>query len=99
MSAKELESTLDGLIHEPARLRVMAALAECVAADFMFLAGITGLTRGNLSTHMTRLVNAGYVSETKEFVDRKPRTEYRITEVGRKAYRTYLKEWSQITGR
>lgn len=99
MSAREPGPVLDGLIHEPARLRVMATLEECVAADFMFLAGVTGLTRGNLSTHMTRLVNAGYVSETKEFVDRKPRTEYRITEAGRKAYRTYVKEWSQITGR
>jgi DNA-binding PadR family transcriptional regulator len=64
----------------------------------MFLAGVTGLTRGNLSTHMAKLTGAGYVSETKEFVDRKPRTEYRITEAGRKAYRAYLKEWSLITG-
>jgi DNA-binding MarR family transcriptional regulator len=99
MSEKEPVPSLDLLIHEPARLRVMAALAECVAADFMFLAGATSLTRGNLSVHMARLVSAGYVAETKEFVDRKPRTEYRITEAGRKAYRAYLKEWSRITGR
>jgi len=90
---------LDPLIHEPARLRIMAALDSCVAADFMFLAGVTSLTRGNLSTHMARLVKAAYVSEAKEFVDRKPRTEYRITESGRKAYRSYLKEWTKITGR
>jgi DNA-binding MarR family transcriptional regulator len=99
MSADEEALQLDGLIHEPARLRIMATLEECVAADFMFLAGVTGLTRGNLSTHVARLLNAGYLSETKEFVDRKPRTEYRITDLGRKAYRDYLRDWSRITGR
>lgn len=92
------EGSLDALIHEPARLRLMATLQSCVAADFMFLAGVTGLTRGNLSTHMAQLVKAGYVSESKDFVDRKPRTEYRITEAGREAYKAYLKEWSRITG-
>lgn len=92
------ERGLDPLIHEPARLRLMATLQTCVAADFMFLAGVTGLTRGNLSTHMAQLVKAGYVSETKEFVERKPRTEYRVTETGRRAYKTYLEEWSRITG-
>lgn len=91
------EGALDALIHEPARLRVMATLQACVAADFMFLAGVAGLTRGNLSAHMAQLVKAGYVSESKDFVDRKPRTEYRVTEEGKKAYKNYLKEWSKIT--
>jgi DNA-binding MarR family transcriptional regulator len=91
------EGALDALIHEPARLRVMATLQDCVAADFMFLAGVAGLTRGNLSAHMAQLVKAGYVSESKTFLDRKPRTEYRLTETGRKAYRNYLKAWSRIT--
>lgn len=91
-------TSLNPLIHEPGRLRIMATLESCEGADFMFLAGVTELTRGNLSTHMTRLVNAGYVSETKEFVDRKPRTEYRITKQGRQAYKAYLKEWARITG-
>jgi DNA-binding MarR family transcriptional regulator len=99
MIVKRKPAELDGLIHEPARLRLMAALDACVSADFMFLAGVTRLTRGNLSTHMAKLVNAGYVSEAKDFVARKPRTEYRITEPGRKAYRSYLKEWARITGR
>jgi DNA-binding PadR family transcriptional regulator len=48
---------------------------------------------------MAKLVHAGYVSEAKDFVDRKPRTEYRITEAGRKAYKSYLKDWTKITGR
>jgi len=90
--------TLNPLIHEPARLGIMAALMECTAADFMFLAGVTGLTRGNLSTHMARLTQADYVFESKEFVDRKPRTEYRITDNGKKAYKEYLREWSRLTG-
>lgn len=92
------KGSLDALIHEPARLRLMATLQACAAADFMFLAGVTGLTRGNLSAHMAQLLKAGYVSEFKDFVDRKPRTEYRITDAGRKAYKAYLKEWSRITG-
>ena len=99
MIVKPATPELDALIHEPARLRIMAALDTCVAADFMFLVGVTRLTRGNLSTHMAKLVNASYVSEAKEFVDRKPRTEYRITEAGRKAYKSYLKDWTKITGR
>lgn len=90
--------TLNPLIHEPARLGIMAALVECRAADFMFLVGVTGLTRGNLSTHLARLTQAGYVFESKEFVERKPRTEYRITDVGQQAYKEYLKEWSRLTG-
>lgn len=90
--------TLNPLIHEPARLGIMAALVECNAADFMFLAGVTGLTRGNLSTHLAKLTQAEYVFESKDFIDRKPRTEYTITDAGRKAYKEYLKEWTRITG-
>ncbi|HYG75989.1 MAG TPA: transcriptional regulator [Planctomycetota bacterium] len=90
---------LNLLIHEPARLSIMATLAEVVAADFMFLAGITSLTRGNLSTHLNKLVDAGYVSETKEFVNQKPRSEYRITPEGRAAYQQYLADWARLTGR
>ncbi|MBE3070877.1 MAG: transcriptional regulator [Planctomycetes bacterium] len=89
---------LDPLIHEAARLVIVSALAECDVADFNFLLGTTGLTRGNLSVHMSRLVAAGYVEETKEFVDRKPHTEYRLTAAGRGAFARYRKAWRQLTG-
>jgi DNA-binding MarR family transcriptional regulator len=89
---------LDPLIHEAARLALVSVLAECDAADFNFLLGTTGLTRGNLSTHVSRLVAAGYVAETKEFVDRKPHTEYRLTAAGRAAYKQYRNAWRRLTG-
>ena len=89
---------LDAMIHEAARLAIVAVLAECDAADFNFLLATTELTRGNLSAHMKRLVDAGYVEERKEFLDRKPHTEYRLTRTGRRAFRAYKKAWRQLTG-
>jgi DNA-binding MarR family transcriptional regulator len=89
---------LDPLIHEAARLVIVTVLAECEAADFNFLLGTTGLTRGNLSAHMARLVAAGYVNESKEFVDRKPHTEYRLSPAGRAAYKRYRETWRRLTG-
>lgn len=90
--------SLDALIHESSRLVIVSVLNECQVADFNFLLGTTGLTRGNLSVHMSRLVAAGYVEETKEFVDRKPHTEYRLTAAGRGAFARYRKAWRQLTG-
>jgi DNA-binding HxlR family transcriptional regulator len=89
---------LDPLIHEAARLVIVSVLNECQTADFNFLLAATSLTRGNLSAHMARLVAAGYVDEKKEFLDRKPHTEYRLTRAGRRAFRAYKKAWRQLTG-
>ncbi len=99
MKKSETALRLDPLIHEPARLQIMAALNTCAAADFMFIVSVTGLTRGNLSTHLARLVKAEYVSEKKEIINRKPCSEYAITKSGRKAYKSYLKTWESITGK
>jgi len=88
---------LNPLIHEGSRLVIVSVLAECDVADFNFLLGTTSLTRGNLSTHMARLVAAGYVEETKEFVDRKPHSEYRLTAAGRAAFRRYRQAWRRLT--
>ncbi len=88
---------LNPLIHEGSRLVIVSVLAECDVADFNFLLGTTSLTRGNLSTHMARLVAAGYAEETKEFVDRKPHTEYRLTSAGRAAFRRYRQAWRRLT--
>jgi DNA-binding transcriptional ArsR family regulator len=89
---------LDPVIHEAVRLRMVAVLNECEAADFNFLLGTLALTRGNLSVHMAKLVGAGYVEEKKEFVERKPHTEYRLSAAGRAAYKQYLKDWKRLTG-
>ena len=88
---------LDPLIHEAARLAIVAVLNECGAASFNFVLGATGLTRGNLSAHMVRLVSAGYVEENKQIVDRKMLTEYRLSSVGRKAFAKYRAEWTKLT--
>lgn len=88
---------LDPLIHEAARLVIVAVLNECGSASFNFVLGTTKLTRGNLSAHMARLVTAGYVEENKQIVDRKLLTEYSLTRAGRKAYAKYRAEWTRLT--
>jgi DNA-binding transcriptional ArsR family regulator len=61
---------LDRVIHEPGRLAILAALSACERADFLFLLGITGLTKGNLSSHLARLEEAGLVEIEKRWVDK-----------------------------
>ena len=63
---------LDRLIHEPARLAVLTALQGWESADFLFLQNITGLSKGNLSSHLSKLEEGGLVAVTKEFVERSP---------------------------
>jgi len=98
MNAAQTEMNLDPLIHESNRLKIMSVLAECEVADFGFILNAAALTRGNLSSHMAKLVQAGYIDEKKDFVERKPHTEYRLTPEGRNAYTKYCKQWHSITG-
>lgn len=86
----------DAVIHDPARLMILAYLAAVVTADFTFLLKQTGLTRGNLSTHISRLEAEGYVEVNKEFVDRIPRTLYTLTKSGRNAIIEYRQNMRQI---
>lgn len=81
--------TLDRLIHEPARLVLISNLSVVEEADFVFLARQTGLSAGNISSHMSRLEDAGYVSIEKTFVGKRPRTTYRLTRAGRAAFEEY----------
>jgi DNA-binding transcriptional ArsR family regulator len=87
---------IDRVIHEPARLAVLGLLAAVDSADFLFVQNQTGLTGGNLSSHMTRLEEAGYVEVTKEFVDRIPRTLLRATKKGRAALRRYKRTMQEV---
>jgi DNA-binding MarR family transcriptional regulator len=87
---------LDPAIHAPARLMILAYLAAVVSADFTFLLKQTGLTRGNLSTHISRLEEAGYIEVNKEFVDRIPRTLYKLTDTGREAIYRYRENMRQV---
>ncbi len=90
----------DRVIHEPARLKIMAVLSVAESADFTYLMGETGLTRGNLSVQLTRLQDAGYLEIAKEFVGKTPRTTASMTTVGRRAfdaYRLYLDGFLEAT--
>ena len=87
---------IDKLIHEPARLMILATLHAVESADFLFVERQTGLTRGNLSSHMGKLEAAGYIKIKKEFVDKIPRTLLRITDEGRAALLDYTNNMKQV---
>jgi len=90
---------IDRLIHEPARLIIMANLYVVDEADFVYLTQQTGLTHGNINTHMARLQEGGYVAVEKMFVGNRPRTVYRITEEGRMALRQYRQHVGNLLAR
>ncbi len=83
---------MDRLVHEPARLAIMALLFVVDSADFIFLMNQTGLSWGNLSAHMTKLEEAGYLSVEKSFKGKRPNTTMRLTSQGRQAFSTYARK-------
>jgi DNA-binding transcriptional ArsR family regulator len=87
---------IDKLIHEPARLMIMSYLYVVESADFVFLVRQTGLTWGNLSAHISKLEEAGYVEVMKEFVGKKPHTMLSLTKSGRTAFTDYRKQMQQM---
>jgi DNA-binding MarR family transcriptional regulator len=87
---------IDPNIHAPTRLKILACLSIVECADFTYLLHQTGLTRGNLSPNLRKLEEANYVSISKEFVDRVPRTLIRLTEEGQVALQTYRKKMQLI---
>jgi DNA-binding MarR family transcriptional regulator len=87
---------LDRLIHDHVRLGIVSALAANDTLSFAELKAALGATDGNLSVHARRLEEAGYVAVTKGFVDRTPRTEYRLTAAGRRALERYLDHMEAI---
>ena len=88
--------TIDRIIHEPARLLITAHLYVVESADYVFLMQNTGLTWGNLSSHLSKLEDAGYVEITKEFVQKKPHTMVQLTEPGREAFDTYRRQMKSL---
>jgi DNA-binding MarR family transcriptional regulator len=89
---------IDPLIHAPARLIVMTYLYVVESLDFVYLKRVTGLSWGNLSTHLTKLEEAGYVRMNKSFQDKKPKTMIQLTDQGRAAFRDYKDEMQQVLG-
>jgi DNA-binding transcriptional ArsR family regulator len=89
-------SDLDRIIHEPARLRIATLLSGVERADFSFLLSVLGLSKGNLSSHIDRLEQGGYVEVRKSFNGRIPHTDYRLTPKGRDALDQYWTELDRI---
>lgn len=87
---------IDRVIHEPARTMIVATLYYLESADFLYLQRETGLTQGNLSTHLIRLEDAGYVSIEKTFRGKVPRTLCSLTESGRQAFDTYRQTFKEF---
>ena len=81
---------LDDIIHSRIRLAIMAILVSVDQAEFIFLKGQVNVTDGNLSVHLRKLENAGYISVKKTFIARKPVSIYKITNKGRKAFKVYV---------
>lgn len=81
---------LDEIIHSRIRLAVMSILATLEDAEFTYLRDRTGATDGNLGAHLRKLEEAGYLAVEKRFEDRKPVSRYRLTRLGRQAFRRYV---------
>jgi len=87
---------IDRVIHEPARLLITAHLYVVESADYVFLMQNTGLTWGNLSSHLSKLEAAGYVEITKDFIERKPHTMVKLTSEGRRAFDAYRRQMKAL---
>ncbi|MGO8670359.1 MAG: winged helix-turn-helix domain-containing protein [Capsulimonadaceae bacterium] len=88
--------SLDEVIHQKVRLGIMSALMARAEADFRFLKETLNVTDGNLSIHLTKLEEAGYIESRKEFVRKKPHTTYSPTDRGREAFSGYLAALERI---
>jgi DNA-binding transcriptional ArsR family regulator len=93
MLEPEEAPVLDRLIHEPGRLAILTVLSSVTDADFVFLQRATGLTKGNLSSHLTKLEEAGLVTIEKRFIRKKPNTNVALTKLGR---RRIADHWAQL---
>ena len=89
-------SEIDRLIHEPARFQVMALLYVIESADFTFIMNQLGLTWGNLSAHITKLEDGGYMAVEKGFKGKRPQTMLSLTKEGRQAFQTYRQTMQQM---
>lgn len=96
MSLFKEMTELDKLLHEPARLAIMTALANCESASFVFLQSLTGLSKGNLSSHLTKLEEANLVYIEKTFVGKIPNTSASLTESGAKAIGEHWKKLDEM---
>jgi DNA-binding PadR family transcriptional regulator len=90
---------VDRVIHEPARLIIITILSALQEADFLYLLNETELTKGNLSSHLSKLEQVGYVEIEKTFIGKTPRTICRLTEEGLQAFTRYQQQINEILGK
>jgi DNA-binding MarR family transcriptional regulator len=87
---------LDRVVHEPARLAILTVLSACREADFTFLLRVTGLTNGNLSTHLTKLETAELVTIVKQFAGKRPQTLVSLTATGREQIKQHWRRLEKL---
>lgn len=91
----------DAIIHQPMRLKIMAALKPLPPTDqieFVRLRKLVDATEGNLGAHIQTLEQAGYVAVEKDFADKRPRTRVKLTKQGRRAFEDYVAYLQSILG-
>jgi DNA-binding MarR family transcriptional regulator len=93
---KRVLHELDALLHEPGRLAIASVLAAVDTLTFTELRDQLGMTDGNLSVHLQKLEEKGYVAISKSFVGRRPQTTCRLTAQGRRAFARYLDQLEAI---
>jgi DNA-binding MarR family transcriptional regulator len=93
LESEQHAPVLDRLIHEPGRLAILTVLSSVKDADFVFLQRTTGLTKGNLSSHLTKLEEAGLVTIEKRFIRKKPNTNVALTPTGKQRI---TEHWAQL---
>jgi DNA-binding MarR family transcriptional regulator len=98
MSWHRDELNLDRLIHEPGRLAILTVLSSVSDADFVFLQRTTGLTKGNLSSHLTKLEDAGLVEISKRFINRRPNTSVALTPLGTQRTAHHWEQLERLKG-
>lgn len=94
----EMDMEINRTVHEPVRLKILAYLSIVESTDFVFLISRLGLTMGNLSAHVTKLKDAGYIEVKKGFKDNRPHTTLSLTAQGRNAFDHYREEMLQLLG-
>ena len=89
-------AALDRMVHDPSRLAILSALIDWAEADFQYLLGVTGLTKGNMSSHIGKLEAAGLVQVAKGFKGKKPWTRVMLTREGRTRIQAHWEELERI---
>ena len=92
----ELNVDFDHLVHEPVRLKILAILTQLESADFVYLVEATGLNKGTLSKHLTKLREAGYIEIEKGYKGNYPHTSAKLTATGRKAFKDYRRQYADF---